>query len=327
MKIEPYTRELSDACVALERACPQGEAFRLSFRRRQFHLRAQCYDEARILVAREGERVVGTVAWAVKDLIIRGEPRRAGFYFDLRVHPDFRGRGIAKRLGEEAVAAGQVTMRYGYCVEDNRVSRHIVALHGGAPVGGYRYLIWPIYRPRPVRGVPSEALPRDVHVAQVEANGPFDFYCDPTRGGRLTGHVLSLLGDGAGCSVWSNAELLQEVVERIPFRYRVARPLARLWPFATPHIPRSGELVRSWYVYDFFARDAERARDLMRHVNNLALDRMIQYCSVVAPGRPDWFEALRSDTPSWCSPVIPYVLLVTGVEGRLERPYVDIRDL
>lgn len=335
LQIESYVPGFSDECKTIEELCVQGEAFRLKFRRREFHLRAGSHDNSRILVARREGRIVGTVAWAVKDVLLSGSLRRAAFFFDLRTHPAHRKSGVAMNLIREAFVlsdAAGADVRYSYCVNDNRVARHVAGLIGGENVAEYRYLVWPVYRGRTVGTPAAEVPPAQAHRMYVEERGPFDFYCDP--GPRLQGHVLSLAaGADAGCSVWSNAGLLEEVVEGTPAVYGAARKILAAWPLnlmSWPHIPARGEALKSWYVYDFSAKTAAAARDLIRQVNNLALGRGINFCYIVINGNPPWAGTLRKDTSTFFSPVIPYCLLLwdrRGSPGRLQRAYADIRDL
>lgn len=336
MRIEPYTPELSQACIELERACHQGRSYRLSFKRSVFHRRAESYASWEILVARKDGRVVGTIARAMKTVRLHDRPCRAAFFFDIRVHPDLRRRGIGKRFGTEILARSQAegaTVSYVYFVHDNRATARLSLLKGGKMVGGYRYLIWPVYRERKVTSEPSAVSAVRVHQAMLQASDPFDFYCNPLEEGKLQGHVASYLGERAGCSIWSNAGLLEEVVEAIPPFYRAARRLFNAWPLRRarwPHIPSPGEALNSWFIFDFFARDAESARDLMRFVNNLALEHGIDFCYIITVSGDRWYEWLRSDTVGLFSPTINYSMMMRTPGLPCvppERIYVDIRDL
>lgn len=333
LEIRDYVPELSDACVALERECAQGERFRLSFRRPTFHARAATYERWMLLVARDEGRLVATAAIAVRPVTLHGEARTAAFCFDLRVHPSVRRRGVAAQMTqasiERAVREG-ASLLYSYAVGDNAAVMRITELFEGAACGGYRYLVWPVFRrlggPRA-----REVSAMQAHEAFVRAEGPFDFYAPPAA--IPAGHVTSLAIDGAGCSVWSNEAFLQEVVERVPRVYALARSVSRAWPFSTlrlPHVPAPGEALRSWFVYDVHAADVRTARALMACVNDEALSRGIDYCYVVGAGEPRWWPPLRDAATPLFSPVIPYTLLMRDLRGVLRRPQsfaVDARDL
>ncbi len=333
LEISDYSPALSDECVALERVCPQGERFRLSFRRPTFHARAATYERWGLVVGREGGRLVATCAYALRPAILHGETRTTAFGFDLRVHPDLRQRGIAGRMTraviERATPQG-ADLFYTQVVGDNRAMFGVCRSLRMTLAGGYRTLVWPVFRRRGARAAP-ETTPAQIHDAYVRAEGPFDFH--PIPGPAPAGHVVSLTTGAAGCSLWSNEALLAEVVERVPPAYRAARlalaaPPLRWLPL--PRVPAPGEALRSWFVYDLHAADGHAARALLEHVNDRALASGIGYCYVVVSGEPSWWPELRAAAPPLLSPIIPYSLLMTDLRGPLRVPArmcVDARDL
>ena len=334
-----YRPEESGDALALERLCPQGTSYRLSFRRPTFHRRAETYDEWRIVTARLEGSLVGLVAGAIKPVELWGEAMRAAFFFDLRVHPAVRGRGVARRLIAEirAWARARAGLAYTYAMADNRSAAALVRLFGGVDVGGYAYLVYPTYRRWPASPAVAAATFEEVHGAMKQASGPFDLYAQPEwrpGDGGYAGSWLVGRGEGlAGCSVWSHREVLAEVVESAPLGVRLADRLTRAWPLRLapwPHLPRPGERLRSWYLFDFFATQAALARMLMRHVTAQARERGIDYLYVVHGPRDDWIHALRADVPRLFAPILPYRLwadLPPHLSRPLDRLYVDVRDL
>jgi GNAT superfamily N-acetyltransferase len=335
-----YTPRDSQEALELERICFQGSAFRLSFHRSCFHRRAENFARHRIITARLYGRLVGIAATAFKDVVVAGSRLRALFLFDLRVHPAYRNRGIARRLGVEIDRHGtpRSDVSYAYTVADNRAARAMISLFGGRDVGGYAYLVYPAYRDLGAAALANEATPQQVHAEMLCASGPFDFYADPLSEGRLQGHVGSWLvrrnGQVAGCSAWDNREILSEVVERLPPGLRAASGLLRRWPFrfpARPHLPQAGERLRSWYLFDFFATDPRLGRDLMRQVATTARRNGIDYCYLPHLPGDRWLPAVRADIPRPFVSTVPYRLQAFGRPGytvpELKRPYVDIRDL
>jgi hypothetical protein len=339
VEIGVYDPSQNAEALELERLCPQGTSLRLTFRRSSFHRRAENFPEWRIFTARVGGRLAGTAAVALKDAVLLGRPIRASFFFDLRVHPDFRGFRLSRRVSRPAFDWGlaRSDFVYFYAVSGNVAPPHIARTVGMAKLGGYAYLVYPAYRRLPVEGRPERVSFQEAHAALLDASPPFDFYadpgCQPGVGGYLESWLLRKDRDVAGCSVWTNREILGEVVEAVPRAFRWTGALLRaplLRRVRLPHIPRPGEELASWYLFDFFATHPALARSLLRHLAARALDEGIDYCHVPhQPGAP-WVEAARSDVPRPFSPILSYALVgrtATGETPRLERVYVDVRDL
>jgi GNAT superfamily N-acetyltransferase len=336
VEIGLYGPDQSDEAIALEQACPQGKSFRLSFHRATFHRRADNFAHYRIVTARGGGRLVGIGAVALKDVALASSKTRAAFYFDLRVHPRWRGRGVGKAIGEalDAWAAPRSDFDYLYMVGDNRPMGSLGLGSGARFVGGYSYLVFPTYRRRADAGRAREIDPPAWH-EEVRRQESFDLYSDPFVEGRASGVIASWLvesgGSRAGCTAWSNQGILAERVEALAFPARAARAATRAWPLRSlewPNIPAPGEELRSWYLFDFFATDSTAAVKLVRAVTQEAIARGIDWCHIIhAPGAP-WVAAVRSEVPRFFAPVVPYALLARKCPlDRVERLYVDIRDV
>jgi GNAT superfamily N-acetyltransferase len=335
-----YAPRDSDEALALDAACAQGGALRLSFHRPSFHARADRYPERVILTARLEGRLVGTLAVAAKPVEFLGRPARAAFAFDLRVHPDARRRGIARALAREGLAWAErhADLVYAYSVDDNRAAARVCELMGLVECGAYAYLVCPSTSLAP-SGEPARAVAYpEAHAAFVAAAGPFDLAADPRLGSGESGYAGSWLlrtADGlAGCSACSQRAILAEVVEGLPAPLRIARALERAgmpWPQRWPKLPRDGDELRSWYVFDAFATRPDLGARLVRHVAGEARRRGIDWCHLVHTGRDAWVGALRADLPRLFSPVLRYRLLARRFGGaplvQLRRLQVDVRDI
>ena len=87
LDIRLYQHADNEAALALEAQCPQGKSLKLSFHRRSFHLRSELYENAQLWVAFMNDRLIATIAGAVKEVQLNGHTARAGYIYDIRVHP------------------------------------------------------------------------------------------------------------------------------------------------------------------------------------------------------------------------------------------------
>lgn len=335
--VERYHPDDSDACMAIERASPQGKTWRLSFQRSTFHRRADNFAERYLIVGRMRDRVVAACGAAIKSVTLHGEPRRAAFYFDLRVHPDVRGGQIGRRMAGEAGFWGATRSDFGYTyvVDDNAAARAVMGFWKGRVMARYAYLVYPVFHDLPPP-IPVTAVPwLDVHRGLLSAGPAFDFYADPTVG---SGPETGLVGawrteDGAaGAAAWDNSAILGEVLEGMPRHLEVASRMSRRWPLswpARPHLPLPGEPLRAWYVFDIHG-PPPAVRSVIRRIAAEARIQGVHWLYLVHGPEDPWVEAVRADVPRVFAPIVPYVL-IAGWPGRripeIRRPYIDIRDI
>jgi hypothetical protein len=96
-------------------------------------------------------------------------------------------------------------------------------------------------------------------------------------------------------------------------------------------VPRRGEAIRSWYIFDLYADGAAGARKLIAGISSEARAHGIEYLYLIHHGGESWIEALRADVPKLFSPLVPYSV-VGGAGDKttplpIARPYVDVRDV
>ena len=327
-----------DEALDLERRCPQGRKLRLSFRRESFQLRSRSFSEWAIWTARDRGRLVGITASAIKPAELFGRRIRAGFAYDLRVDPDYRGQGIARRLMSVAHewAFERAELGYTYTVADNRAAEHLISDFGADRSGSYEYLIAPACRELPF-GDASTISPEAAHQRHLDREGPFDFYTPPDWDRMRTGHVRSwLVGkgpDSASCSAWDNSAILGETIEAVPLSVQTARlasrlPLLRLRSW--PHFPRAGEAIRSWYLFDVTAASSAAAWTLARAVAREAMECGVNWLYWIAPDDVSWKEAVLADAPRLASLRVRYLRMLQHRDSPAQvigKSYVDVRDV
>lgn len=342
LRFEEYRAEESKEALRLEARSPQGRSFQLCFDRIYFHRRAENFHNWRMVTARRSGTLVGLAGAALKQVQLGGRPTTALYHFDVRVAPEERRTRVAQRLiefGNEWGDAQGAELGYGYVAGDNAAAAALTQrLFGAAASGGWRCLVYPLVGT--VAAAPTfEPVAADiVRDSLLAHSGPFGLVCDPEEtfsSDALVGSWLLPSRDGvAGCSAWDNSGIMGEVVERLPLPLAIGGALTRLGRslgMALPIVPRRGERVRSWYLFDLHASGAEEAMRLIDAVAAAARAREIDYLYLVHHGDEPWIEPLRRRVPRLFAPVLPYSIVAREVKGRrpvvIERPLVDIRDV
>lgn len=91
-----------EALIALDRLCSMGLELTLAFDRSpDYFARYKPYDTWTALVAEDKDgTLVGTGGMAAKTVLVEGREAEAVYLMDLRVHPDWRRRGVATAIGD-----------------------------------------------------------------------------------------------------------------------------------------------------------------------------------------------------------------------------------
>ena len=326
----------------LEDASPQGHESRITTERTTFFYRSTLFPQARVLLAEEGDRGVGFMAYAIKEAYVQGELVRVVYFYDLRSDPTYR-RSMKRGLWElwrtvrdEATAAG-ARFVYGHVKGDNVEALRVFSKGGAQRVGGFDVLLLPT---RPGRVYLHPLPDRRDAIAHLEtALGKRDLrpaHLDDvyTRGedqGYLRGIFhLSKGGSFAQASAWDCSHVHRQRVLAVPSLYRVlargVNPLARFLPF--PRIPVPGATLTFWHVFDVMVGGRSGPRlleklltDLLHRAHAEGADLLALFHSQADPlvRLP---RILLKETLTYQTVALPLV-------GPLPTPplYLDIRDL
>ncbi|MBE3132903.1 MAG: GNAT family N-acetyltransferase [Acidobacteria bacterium] len=351
--VRSATEADNPALIDLERLCPQGARLRMYSEREDYFFRSRLYGDTHVLVAEDREmgRIFGVLAAAMKDLYIGGVVRPAAFFFDLRVHPDYR-RSI---LGRHMLVAWKAMERwaqergahliYGLMKHDNTPMTALVdGRLGYRFAGGMTVQSRPVFRRASVRSAPEVIFPENPRLVKstLSEYGSRDFYpavfrdsllsSEMRASGLFSFHQLSSGASWASVGIFRAFRVMRTRVTAIPLAYRILQPVFSAFEplLPLPRIPREGGSIGYCHVFNHLAEGPEGTRlwrALIAHANNLARDEgATLLTSAFDPD--DRFHALfRRGAMNHIEYRLGMKALRPGVPAELARFYPDVRDM
>jgi len=280
-RIRAAVEEDNNALLALEAASPQGTGIAVNIDRDTYFYRSRLFDEGRVLIGEEDGRLIGVMAYALKDVYIAGELTRAAYFYDLRGEADYRRsmkRGLFrmwKALQEEVRAAGAEFL-YGHVKADNVDSMRVSIKSGAQAAAGSSILTLPTLagggRSEPPACLEPEAGARRVEEAVGERDMRparlTDIYSRGAEMGYLKGvYRLHEGRSSAQITVWDTSSIYRGLVYRMPLWLHVLggvlNPLARRFPL--PRIPTVGQRIAYWQLFDALS-DGPKGEALLKRL-------------------------------------------------------------
>ncbi|MBI2953201.1 MAG: GNAT family N-acetyltransferase [Chloroflexi bacterium] len=350
MHVRGATPVDNDGLIDLQARCPQGTDLVVSnVNTPDFFARARAYDDYKVLVATEDNRIVGSTAYAIRDANIDGRVACVGYGFQTFISPDHRRRGVASQLFqscEDYLARRGVELDYGLIIGGNTPS---IRYFGDRGFRLHRTLIMPmlgVYKPmvRGSQGKVRKAEPRDLAaIAQLtnETWEGYDFY-EPISAETLASaidrrpafsiddlFVLEVGGEIAAClGLWDWSKTAQITIRAVSLKLRMIGLLVDLVRHFRPMpvVPRLGAAIKQSGLTPIAFRDPTHFAVLLRHVNDEALSRGIQYmfcaCERGNPMLQGMKDFVRVDTALHL-----YVRPLKGILPTGTRPvFIDMID-
>ena len=331
LKIEPYSIDDNEQALLLEKQCIQGKSMALSFRRPYFHARSEVYKNYKIFSAKIENKMVGLFTAAEKFVTLNGNKIRTIYFYDCRIHPEFRHQGIAKYLNNALVEAFGTDVDCYYTLIAGQNKRALKLAIKGFRAGvviSMTYLIFPVYKKLKVTSQYEIAGSAEINKNFMNQNGKMEFVPEfDTK--LLAGYVTGFKNEDSGCSIWTNENLLSEHVERIPFHFQIIRNLSSLFRplVCLPIIPRKHETIKSWFLFDLYLKNRQSARQLLSQANNIALSK----------GKTFLYILMQNDDPNLLLLkkaglrffTLPYYFLAQGsiIPQETNKLFIDIRDI
>ena len=123
MHIREALPEDNNKLQELQAKCPQGATLIVStVNAPDFFARAKAYASYKVIVACEESRIVGSLAWAIRNAFVNGQLNRIGYSFQTFISPSHRKKGLAKNLlqymEDQLIQKGAILV-YGLIMEGN----------------------------------------------------------------------------------------------------------------------------------------------------------------------------------------------------------------
>lgn len=178
--IRDARKEDTEALIELDRRCVMGGEIELVFDRSpDFFARSRAYQDFRLCVAEEEGTIIGVGGVTVKSLRVEGISDRWAYFYDLRVDPAHRRRGVAGLIADvlgNTIRHAGVSAGYSWVIAGNRPSELFVERRGSVPFRRCALALLPGAAPREPLGF-ERIVGRSAEVASlVEATyRPYHF--------------------------------------------------------------------------------------------------------------------------------------------------------
>jgi ribosomal protein S18 acetylase RimI-like enzyme len=274
MKIRLAEADDNRSLKRIDSLCTQGKSMVYHYERDDFFLRSRQYDRSYVYVAEIDGVIVGSVSAAIKTVRYNGKFTDIVYYYDIRVDPYQRRKGIASALYEataDRFFREGAEYAYIYILGSNLPSMKLTKTLGAFKMATFRVYFL--------------SVPRDERdVLCVKEGDIFDYYCsvieEDASGYDLSGeksfirNYVSPAGDspfrgifslpdhaGAHCSLWDSSLLSTKVVDKVSLGLRLAAALPPKVKnmLRIPDIPAKGEMIRARHLFDLQWSGKDRA--------------------------------------------------------------------
>jgi hypothetical protein len=345
LRIREATADDNEALLRLEAESPQGTGISILIDRDDYFYRSRLHDRSKVMIAEEEGKLVGVMAFAIKDIFLEGDVGRAAYFYDLRGEASYR-RSMKRGLFRlwKAVAAeieeGGGEFIYGHVKADNYASLSVSTKMGAQVAASFDILSLPSVRGR-VFELDRHLVNLEKEVAQIEeAVGercmrPPSLLDAYTRGAEL-GYLKGIFrlkagGSSAQVSAWDISSIYRGRVLHMPLGLRllggVLNPLARLVP--APRVPVAGEHIKYMQLFDPICRGPRGhalLKQLLQQIRRNAYQSGIDILTLFVY-RDDPLASVPRFFPE---KLLHYHTLVRPLSSsRLPEPplYLDIRDI
>jgi len=296
VSIRPFEEDDNASMLEIEKLCPQGnEKYAMGVDKSDIIARYELYDNWKVLVAEEEEKVVGWIGWTVKRDPIQEE--QYVYLAEVMVHPEFRRKEIATKLVTEAEKDARETgfgHIYCYIFGPNDTSKVLFGKLGYSNMGVFKPCAISAYKKAniaqkfEIESIDKNDIPEVVNLINDYYAGRAHFvpYTPESFESYVNGipaygleNFLVVKDEGkivACAGLWDWSVLGNMCYTKEPHIWKVMRGvLGFLSLFGKmPKIPAEGEYFKGHYVTDhaFEPKSSDAMSNLIGYFNNILFD-------------------------------------------------------
>jgi ribosomal protein S18 acetylase RimI-like enzyme len=349
VSIRPFAEGDNARLLDIEKLCPQGnEKYAMGVDKSDIIARYELYDNWKVLVAEEEEKVVGLIGWTVKRDPIQEE--RYVYLAEVMVHPEFRRKGIATKLVTEAEKNARETGSdyiYCYIFGANDDSKALFGKLGYSNKGEFKpcalspYKKVNIKQKFEIERINKNDIPDVVRLINDYYTGrahfvpytseSFESYVDGIPAYGLENFwVVKDEGNVVACAgLWDCSVLGDMCYTKEPLIWKVMRGVFGFLSLfgKMPGIPAEGEYFKGYYVADhaFKPKSSDAMLNLIGYFNNIVFDAKRDFFVAQLDPNDPLFGLIKKFKPQ----IDTWYIFAKAFEGELPELsplYIDIRD-
>ena len=349
VSIRPFEEDDNASMLEIEKLCPQGnEKYAMGVDKSDIIARYELYDNWKVLVAEEEEKVVGWIGWTVKRDPIQEE--QYVYLAEVMVHPEFRRKEIATKLVTEAEKDARETGSnhiYCYIFGPNDTSKALFEKLGYSNMGDFKPCAISAYKKAniaqkfEIERINKNDIPDVVSLINDYYTGRAHFvpYTPESFESYLNGipayglenfWVVKDEGKIVACAgLWDWSVLGNMCYTIEPHIWEVMRGvLGFLSLFGKmPKIPAEGEYFKVHYVTDhaFEPKSSDAMSNLIGYFNNVLFDAKRDFFVAQLDPNDSLFGIIKKFKPQ----IDTWHVFAKAFERELPELsplYIDIRD-
>jgi len=294
MLIRPVEKKDNEKLIELEKKAGQGEKLRIVTERDDYLFRANKFVDSIIYLAEDetnGE-ILGVMGVGPVNVTLAGKETKAGYIFDWRSNPEIKSLNRAMyRIWIEIkkeMEARQIRFIFGFVKEDNSRSLNIIQRVGAKPVGEKIFYTLPLFRSFSSSGDQAKIQGKinswEEYLKVKSQKGTLDFFPHYDNGdwfskSREAFFAGKISHGDSSLKIWDTTSQYRFRALEIPTFFKMARPVFSFFSpiISLPRIPRKGEAIKNWFLYDFDIRKKEDLPILLEGARRFAMEEEVDF--------------------------------------------------